>query len=166
MLGGRCRAEQKEKGAAKGGGYMATYYWLAAFVVLLVIELATMALTTIWFAGGALVSCLVSIAGAGVKVQLVVFVVVSFALLIFTRPFLMRHVNGHLKKTNVDSLIGKRARVSSVINNELGMGAAVVGGQEWTARAQSDGDIIEAETQVEIVGIHGVKLIVKRMEEK
>lgn len=166
MLGGRCRAEQKEKGAAKGGGYMATYYWLAAFVVLLVIELATMALTTIWFAGGALVSCLVSIAGAGVKVQLVVFVVVSFALLIFTRPFLMRHVNGHLKKTNVDSLIGKRARVSSVINNELGMGAAVVGGQEWTARAQGDGDIIEAETQVEIVGIHGVKLIVKRMEEK
>ncbi|MDO4324568.1 MAG: NfeD family protein [bacterium] len=145
---------------------MATYYWLAAFVVLLVIELATMALTTIWFAGGALVSCLVSIAGAGVKVQLVVFVVVSFALLIFTRPFLMRHVNGHLKKTNVDSLIGKRARVSSVINNELGVGAAVVGGQEWTARAQRDEDIIEAETQVEIVGIHGVKLIVKRMEEK
>ena len=40
----------------KGIDKMAAIYWLIAFVVLLGIEAATMALTTIWFAGGALVA--------------------------------------------------------------------------------------------------------------
>lgn len=143
---------------------MAMYAWLAVFIVLLAVELGTMALTTIWFAGGALVSCLFAIAGASVKLQLVVFVVVSFTLLIFTRPFMIQYVNGKTKKTNVESLIGQKARVSSLIDNEQSMGAAVVNGQEWTARAEKDGETIEANTPVEIVAIQGVKLIVKRME--
>ena len=32
---------------------MKVIYWLAIFIVLLIIEIATMGLTTIWFAGGA-----------------------------------------------------------------------------------------------------------------
>mgnify|MGYP000677093075 CR=1 FL=1 len=32
---------------------MQTVYWLILFVILLVIEIFTMGLTTIWFAGGA-----------------------------------------------------------------------------------------------------------------
>ena len=35
---------------------MKVIYWLAIFIVLLIIEIATMGLTTIWFAGGALVT--------------------------------------------------------------------------------------------------------------
>ena len=31
---------------------MSSIYWLIAFVILVGIEVATMALTTIWFAGG------------------------------------------------------------------------------------------------------------------
>ena len=143
---------------------MAIYCWLAVFIVLLLIEMETMALTTIWFAGGALVSCLIAVAGGGIRLQLAVFVIVSFVLLIFTRPFVMRYVNRNTNKTNVDSLIGRKARVSLKIDNEQGMGAAVVGGQEWTARSAEDGDIIDVDTQVEITAIQGVKLIVKRVE--
>lgn len=35
---------------------MAWIIWLAAFVILIGIEAATMALTTIWFAGGAIIA--------------------------------------------------------------------------------------------------------------
>lgn len=145
---------------------MAVYCWLAVFLVLLLIEMSTMALTTIWFAGGALVSCLLAVAGVDIRIQLAVFVVVSFALLVFTRPVMIRFVNSRTKKTNVDSLIGKKARVSETIHNELGIGAAVLNGQEWMARSEKDEDIIEEGTLVEVAAITGVKLIVKRREEE
>ena len=40
---------------------MASVYWLIGFVLLVIIEAATMALTTIWFAGGALAAFLLSL---------------------------------------------------------------------------------------------------------
>ena len=42
---------------------MQTVYWLILFVILLVIEIFTMGLTTIWFAGGALVAFVTGILG-------------------------------------------------------------------------------------------------------
>ena len=65
--------------------------WLAAVVVLLVIEIATLGLTTIWFAGGALIAGIAAVAGAGRVVQFVLFLIVSLILLIFTRPIAMRY---------------------------------------------------------------------------
>ena len=117
---------------------MTSIYWLVAFVILVGIEIATMALTTIWFAGGAFVAFLLSLFGVPLEVQLAVFVVVSFILLFLTRPFASKYVNSNTVKTNADSLVGKEARVTEEINNDLGTGTAVVGGQEWTARAAED----------------------------
>ena len=129
---------------------MASICWLIAFVVLVGIEIGTMALTTIWFAG----------------VQLEVFVIVSFILLFFTRPLASKYLNGRTVKTNVDSLIGRNARITAEVNNLKGTGAAVVNGQEWTARALRDEDIFSEGTQVVIREIRGVKLIVSSLENK
>lgn len=145
---------------------MTPVYWLIAFVVLLGIELATMALTTIWFAGGALIAFVLALLGAGVEVQLLVFVIVSFLLLFFTRPLVSRYVNRNTTKTNVESLIGKHARITADVDNNLAMGAAIVGGQEWTARAADDTKTYKEGTMVEIVDIRGVKLIVKELQEE
>ena len=68
------------------GRNMDAILWLAAVVVLLVIEIATLGLTTIWFAGGALIAGIAAVAGAGRVVQFVLFLIVSLILLIFTRP--------------------------------------------------------------------------------
>ena len=125
-----------------------------------------MALTTVWFAGGAIAAFLMSLAHASVNAQLTVFAVVSFALLIFTRPWAVKHVNRRAVKTNADSLVGKQARVTSEINNSLQTGSAVVNGQEWTARANKDGEIYPADTLVEIRAIQGVKLIVQKAQEE
>ena len=68
-------------------------------------------------------------------------------------------------KTNADSLIGKKARVTAEVNNDLGTGSAVVDGQEWTARAKEAEDIYAPGTMVFIREIQGVKLIVSMKQE-
>ena len=135
--------------------------WLGILALLLVVEAITAGLTTIWFAGGALAAFAAALAGAAVEVQLVVFVVVSFILLLFTRPLAARLLRGGDKtKTNVDSLIGRSAKVTEAIDNELGTGAAVVGGQEWTARSFDWESRFPTGETVVIRAVEGVKLMV------
>ena len=134
--------------------------WLAVFVLLIVIELATMGLTTIWFAGGAVAGFIASMLGANVVIQAVVFFVVSIVLLIFTRPFAVRYINSNKTKTNIDGLIGQEALVLEEINNIRETGCARLEGKEWTARSVDD-SVIPADTVVIVEQIEGVKLIVK-----
>lgn len=144
---------------------MESVCWLILFIILVGIEMATMALTTIWFAGGALAAFILSLFGVGVEVQLAVFVVVSFVLLFFTRPWAAKYLNRRTTRTNVESLVGRRARVIQEINNPMGTGKAMVGGQEWTARASEDTDVYPEGTMVVIREVRGVKLIVKQEKE-
>ncbi|WP_310605127.1 NfeD family protein [Anaerosporobacter sp.] len=146
----------------KGIEDMESFYWLIAVAVLLIIEITTLGLTTIWFAGGALVAFVASIMGVNYLVQFILFVVVSVILLCFTRPIAVRYFNNHRARTNYESIIGMTAKVTSTIDNFNQTGSANVNGQEWTARAEREDDIIEPGTQVKIVAIKGVKLIVVR----
>ena len=50
-----------------------TIFWLILFILLVIIEIATMGLTTIWFATGALVATIASVFGANVVVQAILF---------------------------------------------------------------------------------------------
>lgn len=136
-------------------------FWLVAFVILIGIEAATMSLYTIWFAIGALVSFFLSLTSMGRYGQLGVFFIVSCALLFFTRPLALRYVNKKTVKTNAEGLVGKKARVTETVDNDSAKGAAVVDGQEWTARS-ADGTVIPEGEIVEIMDIQGVKLMVKK----
>ena len=140
------------------------WVWLALLVVFVVFELVTTSLTTIWFAGGSLVAFIMAMLKAPVWTQILVFFVVSVVLLIFTRPVLTKVLKVGSARTNVDSLIGQKARVIVGINNNEAIGYALVCGQEWTARAEDDDDIIPEGTIVEVVRVSGVKLIVKRVD--
>lgn len=135
--------------------------WLALLVVCLGIELATLGLTTIWFAGGALAALVVSLFTENLPAQILVFVLVSVILLVFTRPFAVKFVNKNRVKTNADSLIGRTAVVTETIDNLAAQGQAQVSGQMWTARAKREDEIIPAGTNVRILEISGVKLIVE-----
>lgn len=145
---------------------MEPIYWLILFAVLLVIEVITMGLTTIWFAGGAIAAMVACILGVNLWVQCSIFLAVSFVLLLFTRPFAVRYVNRRHERTNVDGLIGQNACVTEDINNLQSTGKAQVRGQEWTARSADDKHIIKAGCTVQIAAIEGVKLIVKEKEMK
>lgn len=135
--------------------------WAAAFLVFVVIEVGTMALTTIWFAGGALAGLIACLLGAGIELQLVIFAAVSFILLILTRPLALRYVNRKVKRTNTEGLIGSRARITERVDNAAGTGTAVLDGKEWTARALRQGEIIPEGDMAIVRKIQGVKLLVE-----
>ena len=86
------------------------FIWLIALIVLIVIELATMGLTTIWFALGALVAAITAALHAPVVLQVVLFLVISIVSFIFTRPLAVKYFNRDRVRTNVESLIGRRMR--------------------------------------------------------
>ena len=134
--------------------------WLVVFILLILIELATMGLTTIWFAGGAVAGFVASMLGANVVIQAAAFFAVSILLLFFTRSFAVRYINSNKTKTNVDGLIGQEALVLEEINNIRETGCARLEGKEWTARSMND-TVIPKDTVVTVERIEGVKLIVK-----
>ena len=81
-----------------------TQFWLIAIALLLLVEFATSALTTIWFAGGALIALLCAIAGGPVWLQVVLFIAGSAVLLLLTRPMAVKM----LKKGTVATNAGGR----------------------------------------------------------
>ena len=145
---------------------MKTIYWLALFVVLLVIEIITMGLTTIWFAAGALIAFVAGILGFGVTVQVFVFIVVSAVLLIMTRPLAVKYFNQERQKTNAESLIGQQALVIEDIDTLEAKGRVEIRGMEWAAKTDEPDGKIAKNTVVVVNGIQGVKLIVRDREER
>lgn len=135
--------------------------WLGALILFIAVEIATVSLTTIWFAAGSFIALVLNLCKTPLAVQVAAFFVVSLLALIFARPYFEKLIKRGEVKTNVDSLVGMQAKVTETINNGEGTGAAVVNGQEWTARAEEGTKIFEQGEMVEIVCISGVKLIVK-----
>ena len=116
-------------------------------------------------AGGAVFAFFAAVLEFSVQSQLVVFLIVSFVLLLFTRPLAIRFVNRETVKTNVDGLIGRKAKVIKKIDNNEPSGAAVIDGQEWTARSADEAVTIPVGTHVVIKEVRGVKLIVEMIPE-
>ncbi len=142
------------------GEYM-VWVWLALLVLFIITEIATVQLTTVWFAGGALIAMLLAAFGVkSITVQVIVFLAVSIVLLIATRPIVKKHINKKSQPTNADRNLGQKAVVTEEINNIEAKGTAKINGVEWTARSE-DGKIIPAGSTVTVVKIDGVKLIVK-----
>lgn len=137
-----------------------TQVWLIAVALFLLIEFATTALTTIWFAGGALIALICSLLGGPVWLQCALFAAGSVVLLFLTRPLAVRLLKKDAVRTNADSLIGKEAVVTEKIDNLRSTGAVQVSGQVWTARSVNPEHIIEKDEIVMIRAIEGVKLIV------
>ncbi len=143
--------------------YRVSLLWLALVVFFAVIEGVTPQLVSIWFAGGALVSLIVSLFGAPVWVDVIVFVAVSAVLLALTRPLVKRRFAKQIVKTNADALVGGKAVVTQTIDNTEGVGLAKILGQVWSARSVT-GETIPEGTAVIVERIEGVKLIVSVKE--
>ena len=134
--------------------------WLIILAVLVDIEIITLGLTTIWFAGGALAALVVSLLGGPVWLQILLFLAVSVVLLVFTRPLAVRYMNKNQQKTNVDSIPGKTGVVVETIDNLKAEGQVMLDGMVWTAKSES-GDTIEEGKVVKVLAVEGVKLIVE-----
>ena len=65
---------------------MYAVYWLIASAVFLLVEIMTLGLTSIWFAGGAVVAAIAALFGVPFWVQMLIFIVVTCLLFALTRP--------------------------------------------------------------------------------
>lgn len=137
--------------------------WLILFVVFAALELISLGLTCIWFAVGALAACITSLITDNWMIQAVVFIIVTVVVLVFLRPIAVKYINNKAEKTNIDSLIGKKAKVIEEIDNINAKGRVSIDGMEWTARS-TEGNLIHKDTLVEVVEIKGVKAIVKEVQ--
>ena len=136
--------------------------WLAGIILFAILEGITVGLTSIWFAIGALAAMIVTSFGAGLPLQIIVFLVVSAGTLLFTRPLAKKYLSPQKIRTNADRVIGKTGIVTETIDNLKGTGAVSVGGVFWTARSERD-EIIESDAQVIITRIEGVKVFVVKV---
>lgn len=144
---------------------MLNLIWLGLFILLLVIEIITVGLTTIWFAAGALAALAANVLGADLIIQIIIFLAVSIVLLIFTRPWAEKHLNRKRVRTNYEREIGKVIRITEKVDNLNQTGKSVVDGQEWTVRSKNDSEIFEAGALARVAAVSGVKLIVEKCEE-
>ena len=97
-----------------------------------------------------------------ISVQILVFVLGSGLLLIFTKKFVNRMKTKTNIKTNSDSLIGQVGVVTEAISHLDSKGAVKIHGVEWSARSENNAEIKEG-AHVVIEKIEGVKLITKEI---
>ena len=140
--------------------------WLLLAALFIVLEIISLGLTTIWFAGGAFVAALAGLAGVNLTIQIVLFLVISIILLVLTRPVAVKYLDSKTQKTNSEALIGQKAVVIQTIDNLKAEGQVKVNGMEWTARSKTDETIISEGEVVEILEIQGVKLIVEPVSQE
>ena len=102
--------------------------WMVLLILFLVAEGATAAITTIWFAAGALTAMLAAVFELQLWIQITLFVVVSVGCLLALRPLLKKYVSPKKTATNIDSVIGSQGIVLEKIDNIAGTGRVKLGG--------------------------------------
>jgi membrane protein implicated in regulation of membrane protease activity len=132
--------------------------WIIAAVIFIIIEAATLGLTTIWFAGGAVAAALSTVFTAPVIAQVVIFLVVSILLIYSTKSWKAKFKIGN-EKTNVEAIVGQTGFVMETISPSA-YGQVKVGGIIWTAMSSNPNALIDAGTEITVAGVEGVKLIV------
>ena len=138
-----------------------SFTWMLVFILLVFLELITVALVSIWFAIGALAAFITSLFTDSIYIQLGVFVVVSSIALLLTRK-IVNKVNSNKIPTNLDRVIGQIGIVTEEIT-KLEPGEVKVDGKKWSAISTKK---ISVGSKVEILSIDGVKLKVKEIKEE
>jgi membrane protein implicated in regulation of membrane protease activity len=138
---------------------MPWYVWLIAAVVLGAAEFFTLALFLGLLAAAALVAAAVAGLGVGLPGQLVAFGLAALAGVVLVRPVALRHMNRQpVAREGSDALIGKRAEVVREVTATRGL--VKLSGEEWSARALDDSQVIPVGTLVDVMEIEGATAVV------
>lgn len=134
--------------------------WGILSVLLIGVEIATVQMVCIWFAAGSLAAFIVSLFGGSLILQLVIFILVSVALLILTRPIVKKSMKTPISHTNADSIIGQTGIVYEANSNALNIGRIRVEGLEYAAKTEN-GEPLKVDQNCKVIEIIGVTAIVK-----
>jgi len=134
--------------------------WAIAAVLLSVGEIFTPGM---FFLGpvalAAVAAAVVALVGVGVALQFVVFIAGSVATVAFLRPIARRHLHMPAAlRTGTAALEGTKAVVLERV--DANGGRVRIGGEEWSARAYMEDQVLEPGTRVEVVKIEGATALV------
>lgn len=138
-----------------------TLFWFLLFIILLLIEICTVNLVSIWFSIGALASCCCSLFIDSINIQVFIFIFVSLIILLITKPIVKKLRKRTIQRTNLDGIIDKVGIVTEKITSTEN-GEVKVSGKRWTAVSNCSIDVGE---RVKILKIDGVKVIVEKVKE-
>lgn len=137
------------------------WVWLAVVIVCVVVELMTTSLTTIWFALSGVLMIFLSKLGIPLQWQVLIFLVLAFALLFGTRPLIMKKIL--TQKTNVNALEGQEVLVVKPISKFEKGEAKTKNGVVWTCVSENEEEIPVNATGI-VTKVDGNTLIIKAKE--
>ena len=134
--------------------------WAIAAVLLSVGEILTPGM---FFLGpvalAAVAAAAVALLDVGVVGQLLAFIIGSIATVAFLRPIAKRHLHMPAAlRTGTAALEGTKAVVLQRV--DVNGGRVRIGGEEWSARAYMEDQVLEPGTRVEVVKIEGATALV------
>ena len=136
------------------------WIWLGILILSCIVEAITFSLTSIWAAIAALPLIFISKTPLDIKWQLLIFVVLTTVLVIFTRPFAVKKLKIGKNKTNVDSIIGQEVLVTKSIKKfDKGLVKAK-NGVIWTAKSKDDSEI-EKGSNAKVISVEGNTLTIE-----
>ncbi len=133
-------------------------YWIIGGLVGLILEMLVPAFVIGSFGVSAFFAALAAWLGASLAVQIVVFGVLGFVFIVPARKFL--HKKAPTIRLGAETLPGKLATCLEPIDGDLAAGVVQLDGARWTAVA-ARGTRIERGVMVEVVAVHGVRLLVR-----
>lgn len=137
-----------------------TWIWLGIVIVLVLIEISTVNLVTVWYIASAIVSLILSLFIDSYFIEFLVFVILGTILLFTTRKYLLQLIGKNNEKTNLDRVIGMEAIVTEEISKNKS-GEVKVDGKRWTAISDKT---IKVDSTVKVLSIDGVKLKVEEVK--
>ncbi len=133
--------------------------WVVLAAVLAIGEVLTLGFLLGLIAVAAVLAAAVAALGAGLVIQLAVFIVASIATLALVRPVAKRHLRTPAQlRTGTAALVGAKGVVTERVDDLSGQ--VKIGGEVWSARAFMDGQVIEPGARVEVAQIEGATALV------
>lgn len=138
------------------------WVWGIVTAIALILEFVSAGLLSIWFAAGGFIALIVTAIWSDMPIiwQCVVFVVVSFTLLLSTRP-IFKKLTGKGEKTNTDALVGKRFKIQK--QKDANVIYHKIADVDWRV-VEDDDEMLKEGDLVEIIKIKGNKLVVNKIE--
>lgn len=134
--------------------------WAIVCAFCLVAEFVTVGdFISIWFAFGALTTCIVSIFGISFSWQISIFVIISALSILLLRPVCVKALSKSQGKTNLDTIIDSKIKLIEPILTDK-MGTTKIDGIVWSCISFDDSEIASGTICI-ILEIKGNKLVVK-----
>lgn len=138
------------------------WVWVGVLVVSIIMEALTLGLITIWAAIASVPLIFLARTGMPLKWQILIFVFLTTALAIFTRPFVVKFLKtGKQSEGNINSLDGQTVLCVAPISEFKFGEVKTKNGIVWTAKSD-DGTEIPSDAICTVSRVEGNTLVIKQ----